>query len=446
MSKDVCIACSLFKFLTIIVCFFLLDFSISAQEADQVQTDEVTLQQVEAHTQGEVISATIATDTVEEQLRIIQFIEGTIERQLYWFNISVAVIGALVVSWGAIVSWAFTRWFWNTQNSIKENISIYVTQELQKNSSAKATYAELVASLSDEHTRHQQHLKALTDLREFDCRNADNKDDPSFSYTEAQRLSEDGQLTRENRRIVLGHLQNLIDHCMFGIFDPDTLFNASVVADRLDFHEEAIKLATLCNHYKPIASHSMLLADLQNTFGMEFKFSDDKIDRIPKSPQKVREMACRQAIIEILKTPREQCEIIYSRASNIAVREQEIGQISKFIRAIETSQSAKDRSVELKALGFTTQIDRALTSYGYVTLADFYAMQGDVEWESKYWENVQAALTLLSTESRMVTWYVPSMRQLQKTADHLGVEEKMASMTSNLGIDLSPSSAPSREK
>ena len=325
---------------------------------------------------------------------------------------------------------------------IRDNIKQQIRLALQDHAGSAAEFDKLVASLKEAKEQHADIITALTDLREFDARNAQIKDDPTFSYEELSRLrnSEGGAKSEANRTLAQAHLSNIIDQGSTGIVDPNTLFNAAVEANMWDFDDEALRLATLAQHYRPSASHAMLLADLQATFGMAFELNKNgKLERTSDNADVIREAAVEEARIEVLKVPRLQGEIIYSRANNIANRNRETGAFSVFIDTLDASLDPDRRVQALTDAGVDnpqSYRDNVPMSYAYSTLADWHAMRGAPGWDQAFWANAARALELLATESKMATWYDSTARELAKTAGRLGVADRMTELAAEKGVDL----------
>lgn len=383
---------------------------------------------------------------IDARLENVEFSERTFSRQMTQYTWVVSIASGFVVALGVGATFLFGRSLSNTREEIEKTLRVLVTQELMREGQVSENFNELVEKLRDAERRYENICGNLDELDRYNQLLSGSHTDPTFSYQEASKLevkARSQQLTRDERRTVQGHLNVVISKGLDGTVDPNTLFNSSVVGGRLDFDEEAIKLAVLANHFNPAPSHSIYLAEMENTFGLSYRMDGTKMIQRRADPSLVREQARKKAIVEVIRAPREGCEQIYSRANNIAVREREVGQFSKLIDAIETSIDPSSRKDALSELEDAAEMERSivedssLTSYALVTLADAHAMRGEPGWRENFLKYARKAIETVATESPMSTWYYHTLRNLNRSGERVGLGQEISAFAEEWSVDLS---------
>ena len=255
-------------------------------------------------------------------------------------------------------------------------------------------------------------LNVLNNLKDI------NRDDPYFAYEKLEQMEYE-ESTPASRKTALELFANVIESGERGIADPNTLFNASVSAERMGFHLEAVKLAVLADHWQPTLSHKAVRAQATGLLGHSFELVGGRLQQVELSPKDVRRLSWQDMLDMVELAPRVECEHIYSRASNIARRNRGDGYFRQLIDTILKSE---------------TMHPGELTSYAYSTLAEIYAWQGEEGWREKYIDATTKSLQLLAKESPDSTWYDHSVGDSVGTAGRLGKLSELLALADSVGV------------
>lgn len=423
-------------FCTVALIFHAMTALSFAQSTQPTNTTRLDANSFAAENQRQKSGETYSHNSVDGFLRLSA---DSINRQFQSISFMITVVGSFLVAASVGLAFFVSRWLQNTQNVVRESISVLVQGELSSASGVSSSFNDLYDQLKIDFARHEEVQRNLADLERYNSALETGADDPSFSYQEVQRIeyNAQGNMNRDQRKIAEGHLNNIVSQGKNGFSDPNLLYNASVVANRMNFDMQSLHLAHLASHFKSSASHRMLVADVQNTFGSAFKLEDHELIKTNETPSAIRKAAREGARIEVLRAPREGCELVYSRLANIATRERESGFIDTAIEAIEISIDVKLRKSALKKSGVDYKLDNPLTSYAYVTLADLHSQRGDPGWRDKYHFYVEKAFSSLVDEPSIATWYSSTIEGLRKTASRLGKTEYIDQCCEKYKIDLS---------
>ncbi len=123
----------------------------------------------------------------------------------------------------------------------------------------------------------------------------------------------------------------------------------------------------------------------------------------------------------IAEVPRDEAEQVYSKASNIAVRNRSDGKFVALIAAIEESLA---------------QPNIHPSSYTYTALANLHAWSGEPGWEEKYWSAIDNMFALLKEESPTSSWYEHSVSGAIRTAKRISLDRQLVESASRNGVDM----------
>lgn len=332
-------------------------------------------------------------------------------------------------------------------NAIKEEvlqiIPVAVQNELRFEGELKASATDLVEGLEmiqGKYESFKEWSETLADTQ--NSKSVVSTDryvasaDVHYAYSRTSEISARGnEATEQERREAAVLLDALIDLSVNGSADPNTIFNASVNADRLNFTERASKLSTLAYEWQPSTSHRAKMLQNQDVLGVSYSFDRGNAELVALdiTPEEARAEAWSGSLALLAKNPRIEGEQAYSRAQNIAVRNRSRGYYTQLIDVIEQAVSIDPD---------------APTSYAFKSLAELYAWRSSPGWESDFWRSVEMAVSRLAQESPRSSWYGHSVRELIEEASELDAMERLIEIFAQNGLDsdeiLAAASATSR--
>lgn len=301
---------------------------------------------------------------------------------------------------------------------LAENAKAQVRNEIEGNEQNIASISTLTKELQKaekQYHTYKEYIDSLDVLRELE---SVDRQDPYFAFERLERLeSEDS--TPANRGTALKLLANIIEAGERGIADPNMLFNSSVAAERLNFQLEAVKLAVLAEHWQPSLPHTAVRAQTTEVLGQTFKVEGNKLQPAELLPKEVRKKAWKDLVDMVSQAPRVGGEHIYSRASNVAVRNRAEGYYQELIDTIVESEESSSGN---------------LTSYAYAKLAQMYVWQGSEGWKASYVNATKKALHALSSESPGATWYDQTIDALIAEASRVDAEAEFMELSKASGL------------
>lgn len=351
-------------------------------------------------------------------------LDRSTDGQRYFLRSVVGIGSFLIVGLGASAVYLLGQSVSDLKKEVSDLASTRVQAEITNNASTVKQISEISNQLSDSLVEYENNKHALRAIESLASLEKLGAHDPFGIYQQLSRLddkasADSGSLSEEERAAAFSLLQKALDAGVKGITEPNILFNTTVIASRLDFNSEAVKLATLAHYWLPSSSHATLRAEYSTLYGISFEFNGSEFVQIDKPSAQVRSDAWDQLKEEILKTPRQECEQIYSRAQNVAVRFRFSGYYGELIDTIHKS---------------ALENENLITSYGLNTLATLYTYQSNTDWEYNYWTTVEKALEKLSMESPVSSWYNHTVRDSLRSADRIGKAEELMRLASSKGL------------
>ena len=332
----------------------------------------------------------------------------------------VSVVSSIVIVVVGFVSFLGISNLSEVSKQIADDARSRVRQAIQFDEENIADLAKLNAELKRAQSEYKENREAIDALKELKELASVDRQDPFFALESLQRFEEENA-TAANRGTALKLLANIIKAGEQAIADPNTLFNSSVIAARLEFHSESVKLAVLAEHWRPSIAHRALKAQATEVLGQSFRLDGDSLVQLDADPNEVRTTAWKTLLAMVKEAPRDESEQIYSRASNVAVRNSSAGYYRQLIDAIVTSEAERPDQ---------------LTSYAYATLANLYSWDGAPDWKQKHWSAVEKALIKVKGESPAVSWYPHTAEDLLKNAVRLDTYEQLFELSDSLGIPV----------
>lgn len=262
--------------------------------------------------------------------------------------------------------------------------------------------AQAAKGLYDENKKAIESLSILSELEDV------NKRDPESAYESLKKLEKEPR-TEANRGAALRLLENIIGAGQRGISDSNVLFNSATMASRLGLDWEALKLAVLAEYWHPTVSHKAIRARLAELFGQDFEYRQGSLHKRDLAPKQVRDAAWNTLLDLVAMAPRQEGELTYSHAWNVAYRNRSAGHYGTLIAEIRKSDEVNSGK---------------LISYAYAILAKVIAFRGDAGWEKEYEVAVAEAVTHLEKESPVSTWYEKTINELREQREMLYPSER----------------------
>ena len=320
----------------------------------------------------------------------------------------VSVVSSIVLIVVGFVSFLGVSNLNEITNQLSQNAKSYVRIAIDQengNMSAIESLSERLQSAQVDYESHRAAIDSLALLAELE---AVDRQDPHYAFSRLRELDTQ-EMTPENRGAALKLLANIIDAGVQGIADPNLLFNTAVLAENLGFYLEAAKVAVLAEFWRPSPSHRAVSAQTAETLGQRFELVEGSLRAKNTPPNEVRTLAWSDLLNMVADAPRVEGEHIYSRAWNVAHRNQSVGYFDEVIDAILESEKMHPNR---------------LTSYAYATLAQIYIYQASEDWNAKSQAAMLKAIELLEEESPMATWYNSTLKTLSELS--VGVEDRAA--------------------
>ena len=308
----------------------------------------------------------------------------------------VSVVSGIVIAVVGLVSFLGITNISDVSKQLAENAESQVRIAIDKDKENLEAIKDLNKDLEEaraEYKKNKESIDALAILKELE---GVDRQDPHFAYKRLERL-ETEEPTPADRGTALKLIAIIVKAGEEGLAEPTLLFNAAESANKLNFEQEAVKLAVLAEHWRPSLAHRALRAQTTEVFGRTFKLVEGSLQQMDTAPDKVRGSAWKDLLDMVIEAPRVEGELIYARASNVAARNRGAGYYEQLVDAILKSEKLYPEK---------------LTSYAYITLADIYARQGAVDWKDKYRAAMEKSVNLHKEESPAATWYGATQERL----------------------------------
>lgn len=339
----------------------------------------------------------------QEASRIDKFIQ--VEQRAFRFLSATATF--LIIAISAIAAYFIGGTVSELNRQVERTATIAVGEELGLLRARDDELIEIRNRFENDHKNTLDRWERLTSAAiDLQARTSEELPDAYGSYQrlvdlELSAVDAEAGLSVEDRRDAFWHLRNIIEAGRIGRADPNTLFNAGVSASRLEFPREAVELAVLAEHWQPTLSHRAFVLEQQNLFGLSFRIEGGALSQLDINAADVRSQSWKEILELIEQAPRVGAEQLYSRASNVAVRNRDEGAQLVLANTILES-SLQDQS--------------QLISYAWATRADLLRLEGGRGWRDEFRNSLDLSVTALSTESPSSTWYDQSLELLQRVA------------------------------
>lgn len=329
----------------------------------------------------------------------------------------VSVVSSIVIVVVGLISFLGIKSINDISTQVSKDVKVSIKHELSRDQNNIESINQLFKSLRNAQADYKTNRKAIDALSVLKMLPTDSKNDPHFAYSRLTKL-EDAKSTVENRGAAKVLLDDIIRSGESGIAEPNTLFNASVVAARLEFQLEAVKLATLAEHWHPSISHKAMKAERDHKLGKQFQLIEKQLQPVSGKLHEIRRSAWISLLDLVRSSPRLRSEQVYSRAGNVA---RSFGYYKQLIEAIVFSEQ---------------KTPAQLTSYAYATLATAYIQQGNADWKVNYWAAVRKAIRKLKGESRGASWYAHTVQDITKTAMRVDEIQKLKKIADEEGFSV----------
>lgn len=328
------------------------------------------------------------------------------------------IFGALIIAFAAIISFFITRSIGELKRELQGSVEAHVDRVLREETLNKKTFLQLIDSLKDAEIKWEAIKSTIKDIERFNQITEGLEGDAQGAYKAVDEIVGRPTTTDEERRVALTYIRKIIQFGVKGWVDPNMLYNASSNASSLDFDHEALLLASLCAHWDPKPSHIARRSRLEDMFGLRYNLKGEVLAREDVLATTIRADAWNNLLALVKKPLSFNCELIYSDAQSIAIRNRESGYLDQL---------------------YTTMTDNKgehYTSYAFVIIAVLTVMRGGDNWRTFYNEAVSSAIAILHKESPMSTWYNHSVKDLIKISKPIGDESTIIEKLNAIGIKL----------
>lgn len=362
------------------------------------------------------------------------YIDRYTEKQMAYVNWVLGLIGIVGFFAIGVAGYLVKRYVDNAKDTIELMTSDTLFRKLENETKSGKDFTKLVLELRDANDSYIRIKESLDGLKEFHKLTESTRVDSSFAYDRVRHLAADykrasmGGNIEEMRAIrseALNLLEIVLDAAKRAEVDPNTVFNSAANAGRLDFDTVELQLHTLAYHLQPSQAHLIGKADSEHKMGRSYTYENGALTILTRPPEEVRKNAFELAIEAVRKNPRQQCDIIFSRAWNMVERSREDGSIDICIDAIEkTAPSINDTD------------SQPSTSYAYVILFQLYIRRSDSTWRKDALAAAERAIAALKNESPLATWYGSSIKGLSEFSHKSGFTDEISDLARKAGLDI----------
>jgi hypothetical protein len=286
------------------------------------------------------------------------------------------------------------------------------------------------------------------------------------------RYMSDRKAYEDMRREAKVRFEQVYDSARKAEVDANQLFNAAMVASRLNFEEEALQLFTLSNRFSPSPTHEVAMRRIEATIGKSYEVMELEraagttsggspvVDLIARtdSATEIVNTAFAKALSAAARARLPQNEIVYAELWNIAQKVREDRgyerMLDVFLAILKARQGGKvtaddfsdDRDKEEFETSDTfgpavwkAQAKEKVTSNLHGKIAATWAMIGTGDWRTHYRHHTARGVELAAIESDVTTWKRSFLRDGFEMAGRIGEREHWTQVCEANGIkDFTP--------